>query len=123
VRAGKCLLLVAAVACAASTGACGHTRRVGNDRTLELGVTEYRVIPQSVRVKAGFLTILVHNYGRTTHNLIVSLNGISAGATKPIFPGDTATLTLILIPGKYVMESNLISDQALGAYGTLVATS
>jgi plastocyanin len=101
---------------------CGQTHSVGSSRTLHVGVTEYRIRPQSVRVSAGSLTIIVHNYGRLTHNLDVSQNGRSAGSTHPIPPGESAELALYLTPGTYLMASTIVSDQSLGAYGTLTVT-
>jgi uncharacterized cupredoxin-like copper-binding protein len=118
-------LAIAAVifALASVSSGCGHAVMVGGDRTLTVSLTEYRVVPQSVRVSAGSLTILVHNYGRLAHNLVVSQNGLAAGATKPIWPGQSVQLTVTLTPGTYVMASNILSDEALGAYGTLTVTS
>jgi hypothetical protein len=104
---------------AIAAAGCGHTVRVGADRMLRIAMTEYRLNPQSVTVAEGPLTILIHNYGRLTHNLAVSLNGQTAGATKPIAPGQDATLTLMLTKGSYLMASTLLSDEALGEFGTL----
>ena len=41
-------------------------------------------------------------------------------STKPIAPGQTAQLDAALPPGHYLMASSILSDQALGAYGTLI---
>jgi uncharacterized cupredoxin-like copper-binding protein len=103
-------------------GGCGRAQVVASGRTLELGLTEYRLIPQDVRVHAGQLTIFVHNYGRLTHNLVVSRNGQEQGETKPIPPGQGTELTLTLRPGKYLTASTILSDQALGQDGTLTVT-
>jgi hypothetical protein len=100
-------------------GGCGATTHVGSDRTLQIALNEYRVAPQDVHASPGPLTIIVHNYGRLTHNLVISLNGQTEVSTKPIAPGQTAELDPILTPGKYLMASTILSDQALGAYGTL----
>ena len=100
-------------------GGCGVTTHVGSDRTLQIALNEYRVAPQDVHAGPGPLTIIVHNYGRLTHNLVISLNGQTELSTKPIAPGQTAELDAILTPGKYLMASTILSDQALGAYGTL----
>jgi hypothetical protein len=102
---------------------CGQTHVVGSDRTLQISLTEYRLAPQSIRATAGTLTILVRNYGRLTHNLVIALRGHPEGSTKPIPPGQTAVLTITLAPGTYLMSSTILSDQALGAYGTLSVTS
>ncbi len=112
------LALAAGVALLA--GGCGHATVVGKSRTLEVSVTEYRVAPEQAEVPAGPLTIAVHNYGLLSHNLSVSRNGQAEGATQPISPGGTAVLSLTLAPGRYLMASTLLSDETLGAYGTLI---
>jgi hypothetical protein len=119
----KLALALTSLALAPLTGGCGDTEQIGSDRTLHLALREYRVNPQSVRVSAGALTIFVQNFGRLTHNLVVSLNGQSAGSTKPIAPGQSAELLLTLTPGRYLMASTILSDEALGEYGTLTVTS
>jgi len=110
-------VLVAAVA--ASFAGCGHTAVVGRTRTLQLALTEYRLLPQSISAQPGLLTILVHNYGRLTHNLVISIHGQTVDSTKPLAPGRSAELAMNLAPGSYLMASTLLSDQALGLYGTL----
>ena len=106
-------LLVTAVA------GCGSTTRVGGDRTVRVALTEYRVTPQDVRAGAGLLTIVVHNDGRLTHNLVILSGGVTEASSKPIPPGQTEDVEAVLAPGKYLMASRIQSDQALGAYGTL----
>jgi hypothetical protein len=100
--------------------ACGRTTTVGNARTLQIALNEYRVTPQDVRAQTGLLTISVHNYGRLTHDLVITLDGRTEAATKPIAPGQTEELEAALGPGRYLMASSILSDQALGAYGTLI---
>jgi plastocyanin len=123
VRSGKLVLLTAAVVLSCAAAGCGHTEHVGSDRTLRIAVNEYRLNPDTVSVNAGALTMVVRNYGRLTHNLVISDNGTNEGSTQPIPPGQTAVLTLTLGPGKYQMASTILSDQALGAFGTLTVTS
>jgi hypothetical protein len=101
---------------------CGRTLLVGSDRTLSVGLTEYRIAPQSIHAPPGLLTILVHNYGRLTHNLVISRAGQPEAATAPISPGETAELAVTLGPGTYLVASTILSDQALGAYGTLTVS-
>jgi hypothetical protein len=86
---------------------------------LHVALSEYRVAPQDVSARAGTLTIFVHNYGRLNHNLVISYNGVSEASTEPIRPGQSAELIATLTPGRYVMASTVLSDQALGAYGSL----
>jgi len=113
------LPLLAAALVALAAGGCGATTTVGNERTLQIALNEYRVMPQDVRAPTGLLTISVHNYGRLTHDLVITLDGRTEAATKPIAPGQTEELDAVLGPGHYLMSSSILSDQALGAYGTL----
>jgi hypothetical protein len=118
-RAWNCALLSG---CVALLAGCSHTQRVGANRTLNIALSEYRVKPSSATVTSGYIDIHVRNFGRLTHNLVISLGGQTAGATKPIWPGQSAELTLSLPPGTYSMASTMLSDEALGAYGTLKVT-
>jgi hypothetical protein len=104
-------------------GGCGSTKEVGSAHILQVALTEYHVSPQSVRAPSGTLTIFVHNYGRLSHNLVISLDGHPEASTQPIPPGETTELIANLSPGRYQMASTILSDQALGAYGTLKVVS
>jgi hypothetical protein len=98
---------------------CGTTATVGKGGSLQIALSEYRVTPQDVHAGQGLLTIIVHNYGRLTHSLVISQDGRTEALTKPIAPGQTVELAAALVPGRYEMASSILSDQALGAYGTL----
>jgi hypothetical protein len=114
------LPLLAVALASLAVAACGRTTTVGTGRTLQIALNEYRVTPQDIRAQTGLLTIAVHNYGRLTHDLVISLDGRTEAATPPIAPGQTTELEAALVPGHYLMASAILSDQALGAYGTLV---
>jgi len=101
---------------------CTRTTRVAAGATLRVALSEYRIEPQSVQARAGTVAIAVHNYGRLSHDLVISLGGTTEAATKPLAPGQTADLYATLTPGRYSMASTILSDQALGAYGTLTIT-
>ena len=103
----------------ATLNACGRTVTAGTGQTVRVALTEYRVIPQSIRFRAGQLTLRVENDGRLAHSLAVSRRGSIVGQTPPLLPGASADLVLSLPPGSYLMSSTLFSDQALGEYGTL----
>jgi hypothetical protein len=123
-RAAKLLLIagVAGIAVGSPIAGCGHTAGVGRDRTLQVALTEYQVVPRKVHVSAGELTIIVRNEGKMTHNLAVSSNNQLIQETPPIWPGTTSQLAVVLAPGRYTISSTLFSDQALGEYGTLTVT-
>jgi len=123
-RAAK-LVLTAVLATSAlgiPIAGCGHTATVGADRTLRLALTEYQVLPQKVQVSRGLVTIIVHNVGKLTHNLVITEGDQRIDGTPPIWPGTTQQLLVTLSPGTYTMASTLFSDQALGEYGTLTVT-
>ncbi len=111
-------LIVTGAAAVALPG-CSNTVTVGSSRTIRVALTEYRVVPQSIRSSAGELTLLVENDGRLAHTLAVSRGGNTLGQTAPLQPGASTSLTLSLSPGSYLMTSTLFSDRALGLYGTL----
>lgn len=64
----------------------------------------------------------MHNFGRLSHNLVISSGGHPEASTQPIPPGQTTELIATLTPGRHVIASTILSDQALGAYGTLNVT-
>src|SRR2546421_687005 len=106
--------LWATTVAAIALSACGHSTSVGSDRTLTLALTEYHLVPESVRASPGLLTIVVHNGGRLTHNLAVSMDGSVIGQTAPLRPGASAELKLNLAAGRFQMASTLFSDRVLG---------
>ena len=116
-RAGLvvCVVLLALAQVAAG---CSHVTRTGRRHRVSVALTEYRLHPQSIQVPAGKLMIAVSNFGRLTHNLVVSRGGQSVASTSPIAPGQSAKLTVLVKRGTYVMASTILSDQALGEYGT-----
>jgi hypothetical protein len=125
----------AAFATALTTAACTQTESLAAGRTLQVALTEYRLRPDSVSSTSGALMIVAHNYGRLTHNLTISDGAGTVAGTKPIPPGGSATVcssssgpgaarsesvcSVTLAPGTYTMASTILSDEALGIYGTL----
>jgi hypothetical protein len=112
-------LTIAALAFAAALAGCAHTRQVGSSGVVSVALTEYRINPESVHASPGVLTLSIHNYGRFTHNLVVTQNGQRIDGTTPLAPGQSAEISLSLASGTYLMASTILSDQALGQYGTL----
>lgn len=104
---------------APAVAGCGHVANVGSGGSVQIALNEYRVTPQDVQASSGTLTLVVHNYGRLTHDLVITRDGRQAAATEPLAPGQTADMVATLSPGQYLMSSTILSDQALGAYGTL----
>jgi hypothetical protein len=119
---GRRSSLIGVVASLALLCGCGHTQAVGSDGILHISLSEYRITPQKVRARPGLLILVVHNYGRLSHNLVISLSGHPEASIKPIAPGQTADLAVTLGAGEYLMASTILSDQDLGTYGTLTVT-
>ena len=101
---------------------CSRTDVAGSKRTLHIALNEYRLNPASARVLAGVLTIYVRNFGRLTHNLVISQSRQTIAATEPVRPGQSAVLAVNLAPGTYSMASTILSDASLGESGTLEVT-
>ncbi len=102
---------------------CGQPSVVGSARVLRVALSEYRLNPSGARAGAGRLTLVVSNFGRLTHDLVISGNSRSSVRLKPLAPGGTERVTVQLSPGSYQIASTLSSDQALGILGTLTVAS
>ena len=116
-------MIVTLAAFAMIAGGCGTIEVIPPGGQLTVALTEYRLRPQDVEVSAGSLTIVAHNYGRQTHNVVILQHGRAQDSMQPIPPGASGDMTVYLAPGRYVLASTVQSDQALGVYGTLVVRS
>ena len=68
-------MIVAVVGSAMIAAGCGTTNVIPSGHQLTVALTEYRLRPQRVEVTAGSLTIVAHNYGRLTHNVVILQDG------------------------------------------------
>jgi hypothetical protein len=118
---GRVASLLAAAILLIAVAGCGHTV-AAPDGLARIALTEYRLIPQNIRVPRGVVTIDVRNAGRLTHNLAIVQGMQTTAETQPIAPGQRIELVLALAPGKYVLASTILSDRDLGIYGTLTVT-
>jgi hypothetical protein len=108
----------AAAAIAVATGGCGAAEDA-HDGTLNVAITEYRLVPRTMTAEPGVVRLVVRNDGRLTHNLVVRRDGHEQGATPSMPPGTESTLVLIVSPGLYTMSSTILEDADLGARATL----
>jgi plastocyanin len=127
--------LAAAAALAAAGAAiagCGADPVTIESRTLQVRLTEYRLEPQDVRVRAGRLRIVAVNRGRLTHNVRLEREdpddrerpGEELGGTRTSQPGDDVSGTIAnLPPGEYRMFCSIANHDDLGMYGTLTAVA
>lgn len=121
-------LIALLVASPLALGGCG-----GDDgpllpgRALRVTLSEYRIAPQDVRVRAGRLTIVARNDGVLTHNVRVESedqtddNGdpLTFGGTDTAHPGETVRADVKLKPGRYRFACTIANHENLGQYGTL----
>ena len=108
---------------------CGGADPVTIDaRTLTVRLTEYRLEPQDVRVRAGRLRVVAVNRGRLTHNVHVvrpdpddrERTPADLGGTATAQPGDTRRHTFTgLRPGRYRIVCTIANHDDLGMWGTL----
>lgn len=101
---------------------CSHPVRIGRGGVVHVALTEYRVRPGELVARAGALRFEVRNYGRLSHNLVISAGSAVLGSTRPIPPGQSATVSVTLAPGHYSISSSIQSDGTLGDRGTLLIT-
>ena len=122
--------LAALALAAAALSGCGDGDPVRIDeRTLEVRLEEFRIVPEDVSVAPGRLRIVATNVGRLTHNLKVVKEDeedreappTELGGTGTAQPGETATFTFEdLKPGEYRMVCTITNHDDLGQYGELI---
>jgi plastocyanin len=125
-RAMPVLLVLAALVAAGCGDDVAYTRAA--NRHVDVRLDEYRVLPEHIQVTAGEITILAHNTGRLTHNLVVVQFDRPLGddvekqygqPTRTLFPGQTGSTTVDLKPGKYRLICSIANHDNLGQYAEL----
>jgi uncharacterized cupredoxin-like copper-binding protein len=86
---------------------------------------EYTLTLSRLRVHTGQAIVQVLNFGMDNHDLVLQSN---AKGSKPVHfkqlgPGDRATLTIKLPPGKYTLWCSLPGHRARGMVAPLVVAS
>jgi hypothetical protein len=107
---------------------CGETRplHVAGHR-LALTLEEYRILPQTVSVPPGPLTIVAHNRGILTHNVALERGSLDSSEREiladvpTLLPGRSGSrLTQPLAPGRYLLVSTIGNQAVLGMAATLI---
>lgn len=80
--------------------------------TVEVSAFEYGYTMSSTEIAAGEVTFELRNDGGTSHDLV--LEGGPGGSTAIIGPTETATLTVTLEPGTYVLYCSIGNHRAMG---------
>lgn len=132
----RATLLLAAVAVAATPGlsGCGSDPSYAESSTGRVAVrlSEYRITPEFLQVRAGRVRIDARNTGRLTHNVAVVQfkrplasedERMYGKPTRTLFPGESGTTTVTLKPGKYRIVCTIANHDNLGQYGELKVTA
>jgi hypothetical protein len=112
--------------CSAGSGTSAPEVVLSDGATLKVVLTEYKVSPQRVDIKAGKdgvarLTLVAKNEGRIPHDLAIGRGGFIIGRTTTIKPGQTAVAEGFKLPvGTYRMFCTVSNHDTLGQYGFLV---
>ncbi len=121
-------LLVAALLAALPLAGCGAGRTVHlAGHRLALTLEEYRILPQTVSVPAGALTITACNRGILTHNVALQRGTLDSGERTTLtdiptlLPGRCGSvLTSPLAAGHYLLTSTVGNQAVLGMAATLI---
>lgn len=100
-------------------GGLGPAAEVRGGR-VEITLDDFLIKPQNVRAPAGELTVVVTNRGRLGHNLRVRDRDGEPVKVTTLLPGDSATETVTLRPGRYKMLCTVANHEQLGMTGRLV---
>jgi Cupredoxin-like domain len=119
-------LATAVAGCSAGSGTSAPEVVLKDGATLRVKLTEYKVDPQRVDIKAGKdgvaeLTLVAENDGRIPHDLAIGRGGYIIGRTTTIKPGQTAVAKGFRLPiGTYRIFCTVSNHDTLGQYGFLV---
>jgi plastocyanin len=87
--------------------------------TVSLTQSDYRIVPQRVRVKPGRITFVVRNGAHLPHNWQIRGRGRLRGRIATLLPGAAGRLTVRLKRGTYRMYCGVGHHEELGEYGTV----
>lgn len=80
---------------------------------------EMRFSPSRASLPAGSQTFTVRNTGEIRHTFSIN----SLGEEVTVQPGQTKTLTLDLVPGRYSYVCRILDHEGLGMRGVLTVTA
>lgn len=121
--------LVAAALVAALLVAAALALRAGSrppapvdarDGRVSVVMRDFRFEPQTIRARAGKLTFALRNDGRLAHSFRLRTPTGGLIEQPSLLPGERATLTTRVRPGRYKIFDALSNFEELGMYGTLV---
>jgi plastocyanin len=111
--------LAAAAVAPALTGCADEPAARAADRRVTIVLDDFRYKPQTVRARAGKLTVTLISHARLGHNFTLRKGGQPVRKISPIKPGARVTETLDLKRGDYRIFCSIANHEELGMYGTL----
>ena len=120
-RARTLLLVAVALTAAAGCGEAERPVRLSGDR-VPIALDDYLYAPQRLSVPAGRVTLALHNRGRIGHTLRLRREGRLRLEVPTLLPGERASVTRRLAPGRYRMFCAIANHEELGMWGTVVVT-
>ena len=97
-----------------STSSSSSPSAVGQAQTLTVTKVGFDIKLDSSDLPAGDYTITVKNEGDATHDLVVEQDGKDIAKSDTLGPGDSATFTVTLQPGRYVYYCSIGNHRAMG---------
>jgi plastocyanin len=99
---------------APSTGAPSSGGDTGRAQTVEVAATEYRFGLSTTHFTPGTYTFVMKDDGHATHALTIDGPGVDNKSSDTSGPGGTASLTVTLKSGSYVLYCPIGNHRALG---------
>jgi plastocyanin len=114
--------LTAALLAAVALTGCGGLGPVmqARDNRLEIALDDFLLAPQNVRADRGELTIVVTNRGRLGHNFRLRSEHRELVVVTTLLPGEQATESADLAPGRYTMLCTVANHEQLGMTARIV---
>jgi plastocyanin len=97
-----------------SSSSSSSSSAAGQAQTLTVTEVGFDIRLESSNLPAGDYTITVKNEGDATHDLVVEQDGEDIAKSDSIGPGEEATFTVALEPGRYVFYCSIGNHRAMG---------
>lgn len=103
-----------AASSAVSTGGATSSDTGSGAQTVEVSATEFRFGLQTTHLAPGTYTFVMKDDGHATHAIAIDGPGVANKASGTSGPGGTASLTVTLQNGTYVLYCPVGNHRALG---------
>jgi plastocyanin len=91
-------------------------------QSLAAGLVDFAIELPETQLAAGEYEFEVVNEGRASHDFIVERDGKKVAGTEILSPGDSASLSVDLEPGEYVVYCSVGNHRGMGMETTVTVT-